>query len=427
MGSGGQERGRGVLPMRVVDAGDASGAGGNGRERLGEFLRIYSSVNTRLAYATDLGIPLDWVPGYTPPDPGRRRGRARRVDPAPLSWLPWCLRNGVGSLDQVRVEHVERWLDELAVAGYSDATRGRMLSAVSALYRKYLIREGLVEHNPAALVDRRTQHLNRPASSPSGTTRWSFEACRALLLAAWLLAGLRRDGSRDRAMVEILIGTGVRAEELVGVDVADYRRPQPQGTGVLRVHGKGGKDREVALAAPVADAVDAYLAVRLPATAPATRDPAGARPQAHRRAPLFITSTGTRVHVSHVTALLQRLCATFCPGEQAPPPRSRRLREVLDTPQARFVATHLAPLRNSIHPHSARHSYATHAVERGVPTRQVQRDLGHATISTTEGYLHDENALRDSAAHELAPALHRGWLTTPADPATAHRPASDDL
>lgn len=137
------------------------------RERFAEFLRIYASLNTRLAYASDLGIPLDWVPGYQPPDPQRRRGRARRAQPTGLEWLPWCVRNGFGSFAQIRVEHVERWLAELAEAGYRDATRARMLSAVSAFYRKYLIREGLADHNPAALVDRSTQHLNRPRHTPS--------------------------------------------------------------------------------------------------------------------------------------------------------------------------------------------------------------------------------------------------------------------
>src|SRR4051812_45661857 len=58
------------------------------RERLREVLRIYASFNTRLAYATDLGIPLEWVPGYTPPDPSRRRGR-RRATPTGLAWLNW--------------------------------------------------------------------------------------------------------------------------------------------------------------------------------------------------------------------------------------------------------------------------------------------------------------------------------------------------
>jgi hypothetical protein len=173
------------------------GADKSARERLQEFLRIYASVNTRLAYATDLGIPLDWVPGYTPPDPNRRRGR-KRAAPTGLEWLNWCGANGFTFAD-VRVEHVERWLDELAAAGYSDATRGRMLSAVSAFYAKYLLREGLATQNPVALVDRRAQHLNKPAGTPSTTKRWSFQACRALLMAAYLLADRSRDGVRDRA------------------------------------------------------------------------------------------------------------------------------------------------------------------------------------------------------------------------------------
>lgn len=383
--------------------------GKDARERFAEFLRIYASVNTRLAYATDLGIPLDWVPGYVAPDPRRRRGRQRR-EPTGLEWLPWCLRTGLRSFADVRVEHVERWLDELARAGYSDATRGRMLSAVSAFYRKYLIREGLAEHNPAALVDRRAQHLNRAAGTPSSTARWSFQACRALLLAAHLLADRTRNGRRDRAMVEVLIGTGVRAEELVGTNLADYRRLTPGDIGILRVHGKGAKDREVALTVPVADALDSYLADRRAPAVPALRGQVGrSSPE-----PLFVTGTGRRVHVSHVTALLRRLCATFTADATAEPPRAGWLRELLATAQAASIATHLAPLRDTIHPHSARHSYATHAIDRGVPPRQVQRDLGHAALSTTEGYLHDEDNIRNSGAHELSVALHRGWLSAPA-------------
>ncbi|MBB5158279.1 tyrosine-type recombinase/integrase [Saccharopolyspora phatthalungensis] len=374
------------------------------QERFAEFLRIYASLNTRLAYATDLGIPLEWVPGYRPADPQRRRGRARRSEPTGLEWLAWCLRNGFTSFAEIRVEHVERWLEDLARAGYRDATRARMLSAVSAFYRKYLMREGLSDHNPAALVDRAAQHLNRAGGTPSTTAMWSFEACRALLLAAYLLADRSRNGRRDRAMIEVLIGTGVRAEELVGVNLADYHRPTPGGPGSLRVHGKGAKDRRVALAAPVADALESYLADRVLPTVPALPGQ-NAIPT---REPLFLTSTGARVHVSHVQALLRRLCATFTPDS---PPRARWLRDLLTTESAAFIATHLAPLRETIHPHSARHSYATHAIDRGAEPRQVQRDLGHAALTTTEGYLHDANNLANSATHELSPALHRGWLS----------------
>jgi site-specific recombinase XerD len=392
-------------------------AGKTGQERFAEFLRIYASLNTRVAYATDLGIPLDWVPGYTAPDPAHRRGRPRRAEPTGLEWLTWCLRNGFGSFADVRVEHVERWLDELARAGYRDATRARMLSAVSAFYQKYLLREGLAEHNPAALVDRKTQHLNRATGTPSVTTGWSFEACRALLLAVYLLAEHRRDGRRDRAMVEILIGTGIRAEELVSTNLADYRRPTPGDIGVLRIHGKGAKDREVALAAPVADAVDTYLARRTPPTVPARAGQVGLGSSE----PLFITRTGARVHVSHLGALLRRLCATFAPRPERAPTRDRWLADLLTTAQAAVIGSHLGPLRDTIHPHSARHSYATHAIDRGVPPRQVQRDLGHAALSTTEGYLHDQDNIRNSGAHELSPALHRGWLTAHPPTASAGR------
>lgn len=377
------------------------GADKTARERLQEFLRIYASVNTRLAYATDLGIPLDWVPGYAPPDPNRRRGR-RRAEPTGLEWLNWCATAGLRFGD-IRVEHVERWLDELVTAGYSDATRGRMLSAVSAFYAKYLLREGLATQNPVSLVDRRAQHLNKPAGTPSTTKRWSFQACRALLMAAYLLAEHRRDGRRDRAMVEILIGTGVRADELVGVNLGDYRRAAVNDIGILRVHGKGGKDREVALAPPVADALEDYLRIRVEPAVPALPGQVG-----NATRPVFVTSTGRRVHTSHLQAVLTRLCTTFTDAT----PRSQWHQDLLATPEAEFIATHLGPLRDAIHPHSARHSYATHAVERGVPPRQVQRDLGHAVLATTEGYLHDEDNVRNSAAHELAPALHRGWLAT---------------
>ncbi|MFD0488557.1 tyrosine-type recombinase/integrase [Saccharopolyspora spinosporotrichia] len=69
-----------------------------------------------------------------------------------------------------------------------------------------------------------------------------------------------------------------------------------------------------------------------------------------------------------------------------------------------------------MHPHSARHSYATHAKNRGAEARQVQKDLGHTSLSTTEGYLHDAENLANSAAHDLSPALHRGFPTTTTTP-----------
>ncbi|MCA1190014.1 site-specific integrase [Saccharopolyspora sp. 6V] len=138
------------------------------------------------------------------------------------------MRNGSTSFADVRVEHVERWLAALAEAGCHDTTRARILSAVSAFYRKYLLRTRLVTHSPAALVDRRSQHLNQTQDTRSQTVLWSFEVCRAPRLATYLLAEHHRYGRRDRATIEILIGTGMRAEELLVINLDDYHRRRPR-------------------------------------------------------------------------------------------------------------------------------------------------------------------------------------------------------
>lgn len=367
------------------------------------FLQTGKSLNTRLARARDLGIPLEWVPGRSPRDPAAPRKGPKPQPPSGLAWLHWCLAREL-ALRDVRVRHVEQWLEDLAQAGYDNATRGRMLSTVSKFY-SYLLREELVERNPAdaSLIDRSGHHLNRN-KGPSQTRPVSFEQCRALLEAAWLACDQRRNGRRDRAMVELLVGTGIRADELVGVNLADYHRPYPAGDATLTVHGKGEKDRVVALPVPVADALEDYLAVRVEPDVPAPMGQVGPR----RQSAIFVSATGHRLHPSHLTRMLRGLCAHFAPRTT---PRSRRHQELLATARAGMLGSQLRPLRDSLHPHQFRHSYATHAIQRDVSLRQVQRDLGHEGSDTTEGYLHDSHNARNSAAHELAPALHRGWLT----------------
>lgn len=366
------------------------------------FLQQGTSRNTREARARDLGIPLTWVPGR--PEASPRKGPASR-GPSGLAWLHWCLQRHL-PLAGVRVRHVEQWLDDLDQAGYHRTSRGRMLSTVSKFYR-YLLREEHVSHNPAELVDRRAQHLNRRANEPSATSAVPFAACRALLEAAWLLTqhhqGQRGHPHRDRAMVEILVTTGIRVDELVTSTLEDYARRHPGAGAVLTVHGKGDRDRRVALAEPVATTVDEYLARRIPAQVPARPGQLG-RPAP---APLFASDHGRRLAHSHVTRMLRRICATFTPTLQ---PSSHRHRALLATERAAVVGAELRRIRDTISPHQLRHSYATYAAARGIATRQIKIDLGHQSESTTEGYIRDDHGTAHSAVHELSPALHRGWL-----------------
>jgi site-specific recombinase XerD len=325
----------------------------------------------------------------------------------------WCTRQGL-ALAAADIGAVERWVDALTRHGYAAPTRGRMVSAVSALYR-HLIRCGLAATNPAAGINRRTLHLNR-GPAPATTKPWTWEQSRALLHAAYLLAEHTRNGSRDRAMTEILVSAAPRADELVGINLDDYHR-HPGGGATLRVHGKGGKDRELALSPPVADALDAYLAIRVAPAVPALPG----HVSAGRADPVFVSGRGRRLHASHVTAMLRQLCHAFCAYDPADPdaqPRARWHQTLLTTHDAHRIAAQLAPIATTIHPHSARHTYTTLAIGRGVPLRQVQLDLGHTDPRTTEGYLHDQHTVANSAAHDLSPGLHRGWLTGP-----GHRPS----
>lgn len=375
------------------------------KELFQAFLRSVTSQNTRMARARDLGIPLDWVPGRAPQDPAHRKGPAPRANP--LAWLPWCLSKQL-PLPEATVQDVERWLQELREAGYANSTRGRMLSHVSGFYQ-FLMRPAveLVDRNPAdpALIDRRAHHLNKPRNAPPKTQAVSMPVLRALLEAAWLLAPRTRNGRRDRAMTEILVTTGIREDELVGVNLGDYYRSHPGASATLLVHGKGERDRWVLLEPPVADAVDDYLVERVPAAVPAVRGQVG---RGREDEPLFVTDAGRRVRGEHVQRMLRRICATVAPPTQGHP-RERWKRELLESPRGIELGRLLGPLVHTLHPHQFRHSYASIGDERGVDIRQLQRDLGHADIRTTLIYIHHARGVEDSAARELSLVLHRGW------------------
>jgi integrase/recombinase XerC len=143
-------------------------------------------------------------------------------------------------------------------------------------------------------------------------------------------------GERDRAILETLYGGGLRVSELVGLDRDDVR------DAVARVRGKGRKERLAPLGRAAAAAIDAYLAAR-----PRPADPR----------PLFLNAQGRRLSDRSVHRLL-KACA---------------LRAGLD-PRTK--------------PHTLRHSFATHLLDRGADLREVQELLGHASIATTQIYTH---------------------------------------
>jgi integrase/recombinase XerC len=159
---------------------------------------------------------------------------------------------------------------------------------------------------------------------------------------------------RERALFELLYATGLRVSEAAGLDVEDL----DFGTRLVRVTGKGQKERIVPFGEPAEEALAAYLSVRAQRRAARVdEDEAGE--------PLFVNARGARLTTRSMARLLKR-----------------RLRA--------------AGLPTEISPHALRHTFATHLLQAGADLRAIQELLGHASLSTTQKYTHlDAARLRD--------------------------------
>jgi integrase/recombinase XerD len=236
-----------------------------------------------------------------------------------------------GPVGEATVEDLERWLASMRADGLAPTTLARRVSAVRTYFR-HLNLIGTRADNPAAAIQlpRRGRRLPR-ALSPGEVER--------LIDAA---TGTSPRSLRDRALVELLYGAGLRVSEAVGLEKGGVDLEAR----IVRVVGKGGKERLVPLGRPAAEAVRRYLAL--------------GRPHLDRRyrPDLFVNARGGPLTRAGAFLILRRL------AEKAG----------------------LEPER--VHPHLLRHSFATHLLEGGADLRSVQEMLGHADLGTTERYTH---------------------------------------
>jgi integrase/recombinase XerD len=216
------------------------------------------------------------------------------------------------------------------------ASIARTLAAVRSLHR-FAVTEGFVAHDPAHDVD--------GPRVPDGVPKALSEAEVGTLLAA--PAGDDPRAVRDRAILEVLYGTGVRISELVGLDTTDVERE----AAFLRVFGKGSKERVVPMGRFAVRALDDYLDAARPRLV-APRRTSGRRVE-HQA--VFVNARGGR--------LTRQGAWTVLAGHAA-----------------------RVGLADRVWPHVLRHSCATHMLEHGADLRVVQELLGHARISTTQRY-----------------------------------------
>ncbi len=243
--------------------------------------------------------------------------------------------------------HIRAYLGTLFDRGLSKASTARALAAIRSWF-KWLARTGRVEQNAASLVatPRLPKHLPRVPSIEQMNRVVDNVADDA---ASW--------PARDKAILELLYGCGIRNSELTGLDLQDIYWAQE----VILVRGKRKKQRYVPLGDAAAQALRAYLAER------SARLAASNSNEKHRATPALFINLQLR-------------------GLNKPDGEAR-----LTTRSIGRIVKRIAILRglpSDIHPHTLRHAFGTHLLEEGADLRAIQELLGHERLSTTQRYTH---------------------------------------
>ncbi len=259
----------------------------------------------------------------------------------------------VPAVSEVTVSRLREYVSYLHDCGYAKTTIARRLACLRSFFR-YCRREKLIHGNPA-------QALRTPRTGRKLPHFLSTEQVTTLLEAppANTPAGLR-----DRAILEVFYSSGLRVAELAGLNVADW----DEEAGILRVMGKGRKERIAPVGSYAAKALRDWIAVRKPAES-ASAD--------HREA-LFLNRFGKRLTTRSVARMLEK---------------------------------HLkvAGLDPRTSPHTLRHSFATHLLDGGADLRSVQELLGHKSLTTTQIYTHvSTRRLRETYAQAHPHAQRTG-------------------
>lgn len=276
----------------------------------------------------------------------RRRGAAEKTRHAyavdGLQFVRWADRHGLAP-SAVTPRALRRYAASLTEARQAPTTVARKLASLRALFRT-LVEHGELGQNPADLLSaprkaQRLPHVLKPAEVAALLDRIPADTALSL---------------RDRALFELAYASGLRAEELVTLDVGSIDFDGE----LVRVEGKGSKTRLVPTGEPAMAAIARYLEKARGALATVDSDRA-----------LFLSKSGRRLSTSDVR---------------------RRLR--VWARQAAGVST-----LGGVSPHALRHSFATHLLENGADLRSIQELLGHASISTTQIYTRVESARLRSA------------------------------
>ena len=291
------------------------------REALEQFLQELAahprnSPHTLAAYRRDVTRVLDRAAG-----PGR-----------PLAAERW------------NRELLERSLRELSIEGYAAASAARMLAAWRS-FSRFCVRRGILSTDPARTLAFPRLPKRLPRTLPAQDLGRALDG----------IGGSDATSLRDRALLELTYSSGLRLSELTGLNVGDLDR----GSGLLRVRGKGRRERIVPAGAAALAALDRHLA-------------AVKRERAPRVEPLFVNARGLRLSGRTVQRVVRRRLSSIAGGL-------------------------------GVSPHALRHSFASHLLDRGADLRAIQELLGHRSLASTQIYTHVSRARLAKAYRQAHP------------------------
>lgn len=293
-----------------------------------------SSPNTVMAYERDLASLVDFI----------ERKKSTSVSKAS--------KDRPTTVQSIDVYTLRGWLGELART-HATTSVARKIAAVRT-WMKWLEKRGVLQDNPSA-------ELKSPKARKTLPTFLSVDAAEQVMSAP---ESNSPEGRRDRAVLELLYGSGLRVSELSGLDRLSVNLEDE----IVRVIGKGNKERQVPIGSHSKAALEAYLAVRPTFVHPKTG-------KSDERA-LFLSTRGNRLNVRAIELVVKKYGA-------------------------------LGAGRGDLFPHALRHTCATHMLDGGADLRAIQEFLGHSSLSTTQKYTHvsTEHLMRVyDAAHPLARA-----------------------
>jgi integrase/recombinase XerC len=263
---------------------------------------------------------------------------------------------------------IREFVGHLHDHGLEKSSIARKLAALRSFF-KYCVREGMLKENPARLVptpklpkripsvltaEEMNGFLNRLAEMGAPASR-RLEPLRKVGGAVLLAPGLKEDGlflRRDRALLELLYAAGLRVSELTGLNLVDIDQKER----MLRVRGKGNKERIVPYGSKAQEALDKYWDLREELLLQKSAARGGRRGPAHAQA-VFLNYAGRRLTQRSVGRIVKKY-------------------------------VRLVNINWDLHPHSLRHAFATHLLADGADLRAIQELLGHQSLSTTQKYTH---------------------------------------